>query len=74
MSRSALFDSEPKKCVTNGDRIRQMTDEELAKKFVAESRFGCNECNRRTERGCDGECDLGALAWLKQEAKDDAST
>ena len=37
MSRSALFDSEPKKCVTNGDRIRQMTDEELAKKFVADN-------------------------------------
>ena len=56
--------------MNNGDRIRKMSDEELA-------RFLCNhmlcsrcpalmECNRISDKGS------GAIAsWLKQEAKDE---
>lgn len=65
----------PRKKRTNGDRIRSMTDEELAR-----------EINRRTDcepwacpvfNGClrhksAGECQRKILDWLKQEAKDNA--
>lgn len=61
--------AEPK---TNGDRIRQMSDEELA------DVIGFNEC-KDTAHGyecsawiqphCDGECKKHFLAWLKQEAE-----
>jgi hypothetical protein len=60
---------------TNGDRIRQMTDEELAG-FI-----GFNEC-KDTAHGyechgwiqphCDGECKKYFIAWLKQEVREDA--
>lgn len=55
---------------SNADRIRQMTDEELA------GVIGFNEC-KDTAHGyecpawiqphCDGECKKHFLAWLKQE-------
>ena len=35
------------KPLTNGDRIRQMTDEELAEWFA--KYIPCNECERRSE-------------------------
>ena len=53
--REAEITAPPK---SNGDRIRQMTDEELAEWFAPY--MTCNECERRLESyGCDkGECDL----------------
>lgn len=58
---------------TNGDRIRQMTDDELA------DTIGFNEC-KDTAHGyecpawiqphCDGECKKHFLAWLRKEADD----
>lgn len=59
---------------TNADRIRQMTDEELAEsiglacKRCAYYKVGRGECS-----GQDKECADGNLEWLKQEAKDDES-
>lgn len=55
--------------LTNGDRIRQMTDEELVEsiglacKRCAYYKVGRGECS-----GQDKECTDGNLAWLKQEA------
>lgn len=51
--------------MTSGDRIRQMTDEELAERMAIE--MDCNICPLQSDKGCDGNCELGALMWLKQE-------
>lgn len=62
--------TEPPK--TNADRIRQMTDEELAEsiglacKRCAYYKVGRGECS-----GQDKECTDGNLAWLKQEVSED---
>ena len=45
MSRSALFDSEPKKRVSNADRIRKMTDEQLAAWFARY--IECRDCPQK---------------------------
>ena len=55
--------------MTNADRIRQMTDEELATKLCV------SICNMIPRSICDqhtdtAECDKCILDWLKQEAKD----
>ena len=54
---------------SDGDRIRQMTDEELAKtmrscKFCAYLYKGCQH---------NGTCTQGFLEWLKQEVSEDAT-
>lgn len=51
---------------TNGDKIRQMSDEELAE-LIDNS---CKACAKDVTE-CDTECVNGILAWLKQEAKDE---
>ena len=58
----------PAKPMTNADRIRQMTDEELA-----ESLSGSVACKHVT--GClDTSCYECTLEWLKQEVNEDAGT
>lgn len=56
---------------TNADRIRAMTDEELAR-FRA---YGCCPENRyMNDYECDyfhGDCEKCWLDWLKQEVTDD---
>ena len=63
-------DCEHFKCLTNADRIRQMTDEELAKFFVAELP-SCKDCSEpETELGfCSKKCDSLYLRWLQSEVK-----
>lgn len=51
--------------ITNGDRIRSMTDEELAVQLEA---FICD--NVKLCRAEDISCTECALNWLKQEAKE----
>ena len=53
--------SEPQ---TNADRIRAMTDEELAK-FIASQRTDCYHCPVVV---CVDACEVSWLDWLKQEA------
>lgn len=61
----------PAKHMTNADRIRQMTDEEL----VDEIGFSCNRCACCNLENCDEEsCRAENLAWLKQEVSEDAGT
>jgi hypothetical protein len=50
---------------TNGDRIRQMSDEELVG-FV-----DCSACIYAGHDCANQDCTEGKLAWLKQEAKDE---
>lgn len=56
---------------TNADRIRSMTDEELADVFAMNS--DCISCNcRNAEDDCsivDGTCQQQWLDWLKQESE-----
>ena len=58
----------PAKPLTNADRIRQMTDEELAKTMRS-----CKFC-AYLDKGCqhNGTCTQGFLEWLKQEVSEDA--
>ncbi|MBO4854071.1 MAG: hypothetical protein J5482_02850 [Oscillospiraceae bacterium] len=53
--------------MTNGDKIRAMTDEELAQWLI-----DCTACT--IERFCaiHRECDACWLDWLKQEVQDEA--
>ena len=55
----------PRKPITNADRIRAMTDEELSI-FLA-NLAACPECNARRE-DCGTNCWETWLDWLKQEA------
>ena len=73
MSRSALFDSEPKKRVTNADRIRQMTDEELADFFCRISECCGNDACMLCPifEGCAQNV-MCVERWLKQEVTQDA--
>lgn len=61
------------KIVTNGDRIRAMTDEELAAMIANEYDF-CSLCAfHNSETICTKQptaCTYGFYEWLKQEAKD----
>lgn len=51
---------------TNADRIRAMTDEELAE-FLAEEIFTIPECNRLdVVTRCDEDCNKCWLDWLKR--------
>lgn len=63
----ACKDFERKPNFTNADRIRQMTDEELAKIMRS-----CSFC-AYLDKGCqhNGTCTQGFLEWLKQEVKND---
>ena len=54
---------EEKKVITNGDRFRAMTNEELAK----ELRGNCNHCALLREPCSGCECDEGILEYLNQE-------
>ena len=55
--------------MTNADRIRAMSDEELA--VVMYHPF----CDKRTDKECKafGDCNQCALEWLQQPAEDSAN-
>lgn len=50
---------------SNADRIRSMSDEELAEFLLAYHRNPCKYCI-----GCCVECSKGLLEWLKSEVKE----
>ena len=59
--------------MTNADRIRQMTDDELTKLLIDIDTNICDFCMARqsnTYYYCEEEsCEKSILAWLKQEAQ-----
>lgn len=56
---------------SNADRIRQMTDEELAEWLDLHGE--CNQCAYHPAQ-CKIECNEGHLKWLRKEANEDAGT
>ena len=54
---------------TNADRIRQMTDEELAESIGLACKR-CAYCAGNKCTGQDKECAEGNLKWLKQEVSE----
>ena len=62
---------EPKQ--TNADKIRSMTDEELAG-FIAHKEFYCEDYCEDAKQGCSWSCDnkgkKAALAWLQKESEE----
>lgn len=50
--------------MTNADKMRQMTDEELAHLIAGD---WCELVNC-PDLVCEGQCEERVLAWLKQEA------
>ena len=54
---------------TNGDKIRQMTDEELAEWLIGHD--NCDICALCSFGACrtESECKNGVLEWLKQEVE-----
>ena len=54
--------------MTNGDRIRQMTNEELAKFFVHKTEIlECDICVYDIEDECEYKCIAGIKAYLDKE-------
>ena len=56
------------KIMTKADRIRAMTDEELAKFIISPTPQGI--CTDRCGGDIDYSCSECALEWLKQEVND----
>ena len=59
--------------MTNSDRIRQMTDEELAEFLDEDASYTCRICTRQdAKNSCsDYECKKFVLNWLQKEADED---
>ena len=70
MAINALSDCKNPK--TNGDRIRQMTDEEIAE-FFDRNGIDCDMC-RKNPAQCDYECYCGIVEFLKSEVSEDDGT
>lgn len=73
MPRIAAEISEPPK--TNADRIRQMTDVELAEMLdIYDVEEVCEYCVYHGDLACHNKCYAGIHAWLKKEVSEDAGT
>lgn len=58
---------QPKRPITNGDRVRSMTDEQLIDLLHGDP---CKSCAYESGRCDDKSCRDGSLAWLKLEVPD----
>lgn len=72
---TALLEVEKSKRITNGDKIRSMTDEELSD-FINVVTDCCSDgdiCEKCPLYSVGSHCNIFTVEkWLKQEAKDDA--
>ena len=59
-----------RKVVTNADRIRAMTDEELAKFIPNWSYTDACKCGEKPYVDCNNECEKGVSEWLQQPAEE----
>lgn len=64
INANSCEDFEPK-VITNGDKIRQMRNDELV------GFLDCSACLYAGHDCANQDCTEGKLAWLKQEAKDE---
>lgn len=57
--------------MTNADRIRAMSDEDLAAKMTdGNGFFHCTMCGENANSPCDTKCIEHCLNWLRQPAKE----
>lgn len=61
------------KQMTNGDRIRAMSDEELEASIISVHLGYCPWCNRNCEYNGEHGCDTCISNWLKQPAEENAN-
>jgi hypothetical protein len=59
------------KTITNADRIRAMSDEELAHLLMGHGTFECPVCEIGDQRKCDTECEKHCVKWLQQPAEEE---
>lgn len=57
----------------NVDRVRQMTEEELARILELHDCYGNGYRCPEWDSGCECTCQEGFLKWLKQEVSDNAT-
>lgn len=55
--------------MTNGDKIRQMTDEKLAHTIMPNNYTPC-PVHMLGEKDCQEDCTECVLEWLRQEAEE----
>ena len=56
--------------MTNADRIRAMSDEELIRLLCGgHGGFDCSTCKIGDQRKCDMECEKHCKTWLQQSAE-----
>lgn len=63
--------------MTNADRIRSMSDEELAEFINTDfGAFNCSDCEEPVNEygSCTGNCKKLYLKWLSSEVEDDTRT
>ena len=73
---SNLCEKEPL-IITNADRIRSMSDEELAEFINTDfGAFNCSDCEEPVNEygSCTGNCKKLYLKWLSSEVEDDTRT
>ena len=71
--RGALFEEVKERLrneITNADRIRAMTDEELAKFVPNWSYTNACKCDEKPYVDCNNECDKCVAEWLQQPAEE----
>lgn len=57
--------------MTNGDKIRSMSDVELSE-WLTNGGGLCDCCDNYKETGCTNpDCQCGVLRWLKKETKNE---
>ncbi len=56
--------------MTNGDKIRQMSNEELASYINGEINYTCNACIHKGIPVCNEKCKEGIKAYLDMEAEE----
>lgn len=72
-SRKSVQNKKDEKIITNGDRIRSMTDEELADFMATDAVIACMHCNDNmqicsAESGCKRPHEVNVfLSWLQEE-------
>lgn len=59
--------------ITNDDRIRAMSDEELVRMLtLGEGAFDCFKCRKVVDGECDTNCPERCLDWLQRPAEEGA--
>lgn len=57
--------------MTNADRIRAMSDEELVRMLtLGEGAFDCFKCRKVVDGECDTNCPERCLDWLQRPAEE----